>query len=338
MNAKRDEGFVSIRGDLDYAEFTEIMLERINEYGLVYIPGQKCIDRDDTGKTCRLLIDMQALHKTDIKAFVQQLIEGVEREAALAEKEDAVRSEFYKKYILPFDNTGFDGAAVDAVIEKTGIIFKTRRLTEAVARGKMLSQSAAAYLKEHIDTTLTREEYELFNAYIHSLRAQSEARLGARGSFALPLIVKTQQYYELLRGGCRDKKLLREVRRCIAANALAAKAAVNIRTVDNALITRYENITRWTEEEDDESLDEFFRHKKTNESKSMAPLLVYFILRDYSDCDYHLRQQDIIDLLELRYGVTLERKALGRIIHALEDMNIDIYSDRASGIWMEFCA
>lgn len=338
---RTDDGFVSIRSDLDYEDFTDIMLERIDEYGLVYIPGQKSIDRDDTGKTCRLLMDSEALRKTDIRALVRSVIKGVEREAASKNASNTSRqeqTEFYKKYILPFDSTGFDTAQLENITAKFGIIFKTRRLTEAVASGKMLSQSAADYLKQNIDVTLSPEEYGYFQEYISSLRTESAKRLGARGEFALQLILKTQQYFTLLCEGCTDKKLLRETRRCIAANTAAAAAAINMRTVDNTLIDRYEKITRWTEEGDDDSLDEFFRPQKTNTAKSMAPLLIYFIIRDYSDCDYHLRQQDIIDLLELRYGFTLERKALGRIIHALEDMELDIYSDRASGVWMEFCA
>ena len=338
---RTDDGFVSIRSDLDYEEFTDIMLERIDSYGLVYIPGQKSIDRDDTGKTCRLLMDTAVLNGTDIRTLVREVIEGIEREAAKAKSADGenpVQSEFYKKYILPFDCAGFDPEETGCILAKLGIIFKTRRLTETVARGRMLSQSAADYLKQNIDVTLTREEYELYRRYISSLRVQSEKRLGAKGEFALLLIYKTQQYYKLLREGCTDKKMLREVRRNIAANTAAAAAAINMRTVDNTLIDRFEKITRWTEEDDDCSLDEFFRPQKTNTAKSMAPLLIYFIIRDYSDCDCHLRQQDIIDLLELRYGFTLERKALGRIIHALEDMQLDIYSDRASGVWMEFCA
>lgn len=338
---RTDDSFVSIRSDLDYEEFTDIMLERIDEYGLVYLPGQKSTDRDDTGKTCRLLMDTAVLYRTDIRALVREVIEGVEREAAIENASDSplqAQSDFFKKYILPFDCTGFDTEELESITAKLGIIFKTRRLTEAVARGKMLSQSAADYLKQNIDVTLSPGEYKLFNDYISSLRAQSEKRLGSKGEFALQLILKTQQYYKLLREGCTDKKALREVRRNIAANTAAAAAAINMRTVDNTLIDRFEKITRWTEDDDDDSLDEFFRPQKTNTAKSMAPLLIYFIIRDYSDCDCHLRQQDIIDLLELRYGFTLERKALGRIIHALEDMKLDIYSDRASGVWMEFCA
>lgn len=86
----------------------------------------------------------------------------------------------------------------------------------------------------------------------------------------------------------------------------------------------------------DEELDEYYRPKKSNSRKSLAPLFVYEILTKYSDSDRHLRQKDILDILsKYPYEVTLERKALGRIIHNLTDSwNHAVYQD-CTGSWVE---
>lgn len=331
MNGKTDDGFVSIRADLDYGEFLQTMFERIDENGLVYIPGQQSPERDDRDKTYRLRIIPEKFDPQKMHGEITALIAGIEREARYG-----LNGLIYEKYIKPFDAAGFNAEKIAAISEKVNITQNNRRLTGAISRGKMLSQKAADYLKQNIGVTLSVEEYELYGAYIQNLCAQSEKRLGAKGRFALMLIYKTQQYYAMLKNGAEEKSL-RETRRNIAADYVIAFAAADLKAISNTLINRYEKIMRWSELEDEDSLDEYFKLKKTNSSKSLAPLLVYFIIRDFTDSVFHLRQQDILDLLELRYGLTLERKALGRIVHALEDMRLNIYTDRANGIWMEYC-
>ena len=86
----------------------------------------------------------------------------------------------------------------------------------------------------------------------------------------------------------------------------------------------------------DEEIDEMYRPKKCNTRKSMAPLFVYFILKQRSSEERPLRQREILDMLEKRpYEIHLERKALSRILHNLSDMG-DIFclQQDAGGVWM----
>ena len=79
-----------------------------------------------------------------------------------------------------------------------------------------------------------------------------------------------------------------------------------------------------------------YRPQKCNTRKSMAPLFVYFILKQRSSEERPLRQQEILDMLEKRpYEIHLERKALSRILHNLSDMG-DIFclQKDAGGVWM----
>ncbi|MBR5280502.1 MAG: hypothetical protein IKU26_06020 [Clostridia bacterium] len=86
----------------------------------------------------------------------------------------------------------------------------------------------------------------------------------------------------------------------------------------------------------DEEIDELYRPKKCNKRKSMAPLFVYFILKQRSSEEHPLRQQDILNILEERpYEIQLERKALSRILHNLCDMTDIFYVNRErEGVWM----
>ena len=78
-----------------------------------------------------------------------------------------------------------------------------------------------------------------------------------------------------------------------------------------------------------------YRPRKMYGRKSLAPLFVYEILSKKSNSKKHLRQQDILKELEkYPYEISLERKAVGRIIQNLVDSQYGIYSDK-TGVWLD---
>ena len=86
----------------------------------------------------------------------------------------------------------------------------------------------------------------------------------------------------------------------------------------------------------DEEFDELYRPKKSNSRKSLAPLFIYEILTKNSNTEKHLRHKDILDILSrYPYEVTLERKALGRIIHILTDSWNHAVCQDSTGVWVE---
>ncbi len=85
----------------------------------------------------------------------------------------------------------------------------------------------------------------------------------------------------------------------------------------------------------EEELDELYRPKKQNSRKHSLPLFVYLIIRQYSSSNRRLSQAQIVRLLESRFELTVERKAISRTIHDLEDENIGIHSLRTGGVWYE---
>lgn len=74
----------------------------------------------------------------------------------------------------------------------------------------------------------------------------------------------------------------------------------------------------------DEEIDEFFRPKKQNSRKSLSPLFVFQILQNDSNPEKYLTQAQILKQLENHYEITLERKALSRILHNLEDEGLGV--------------
>ena len=65
------------------------------------------------------------------------------------------------------------------------------------------------------------------------------------------------------------------------------------------------------------------------EPKKLALIRIWQILKDHSDCDHPLTQEDIAAKLENEYGITLERKAVSRNISLLREAGVDIESSRA---------
>lgn len=59
-------------------------------------------------------------------------------------------------------------------------------------------------------------------------------------------------------------------------------------------------------------------------TKKMLNMLILDILKEYSDNEHRLLQQDIIDLLKSNYGMQCERRAVSKNIDSLREMGYDI--------------
>jgi len=90
------------------------------------------------------------------------------------------------------------------------------------------------------------------------------------------------------------------------------------------------------EELSDEELDELYRPKQVNSRKSLAPLFVYKILTEETSRNHHVTQKEIAKrLMEYPYEIKIERKALARVIHNLEDTGFGITSRPRNGYWYD---
>ena len=65
------------------------------------------------------------------------------------------------------------------------------------------------------------------------------------------------------------------------------------------------------------------------EPKKLALIRIWQILQKYSDAEHPLTQDDIAELLDHHYGITIERKAVSRNLSLLKEAGIEIASRRA---------
>lgn len=70
------------------------------------------------------------------------------------------------------------------------------------------------------------------------------------------------------------------------------------------------------------------------EHKNLIPLRMMQLLKENTDCDHPLNQQQIIELLDQKYGIRCERKAIGRNTSYLKEAGYDIESC-SSGIYID---
>ena len=68
-------------------------------------------------------------------------------------------------------------------------------------------------------------------------------------------------------------------------------------------------------------------------TKKMLNMLILDVLKEYSDSEHRLLQQDIIDHLENDYGISCERRSVKSNIISLRDMGYKIKSDK--GYYLE---
>ena len=61
------------------------------------------------------------------------------------------------------------------------------------------------------------------------------------------------------------------------------------------------------------------------EPKKLALIRIWQILKEYSDYDHPLTQDDVARHLESDYGIVIERKAISRNISLLKEAGIFIY-------------
>lgn len=70
-------------------------------------------------------------------------------------------------------------------------------------------------------------------------------------------------------------------------------------------------------------------------SKKLALIRIWQILKEYSDYNHPMTQEDISIHLENDYGIVIERKAISRNISLLKEAGVEIESCRA-GSYLDY--
>ena len=335
--------------NLSPADFITLMFERTDEDGILYIPGwhydrpgwlHNAPGSTDENNSYRCQVDWNLkkyeilLQRFDelynaikqIAPYWDELEETLKPEEVLKDKK---LLDVWQKYVDRLGTQGFDLERLWDIDERWETEECVKSIAHDILNGKVLEDFEKNILLEDVDTKVTAQEKQYYNQYIEALRKAAEERVG-NGLCAYDLVYRSRRLCRLLNLGAPEIIINHEAR-TFAAAMLLHKYGISREVVDNRIRMRLEVM----EMMDEEQLDEMYRPRKMNGRKSLAPLFVYEILSKKSNSKKHLRQQDILKELEkYPYEISLERKAVGRIIQNLVDSQYGIYSDK-TGIWKE---
>lgn len=245
-----------------------------------------------------------------------------------------------KNKILSFDNENitpeeyitlsFDYDVIDEISDKYITINDIKKISKKISAQVPLDEFEKNFLKDNLDVTVSNEEEKMYKKYWELRYKQAEKRVG-ENICAHYFIMTAMRLCRLLSLNA-PKLIIDNESRELAASMVVHKFAQSKEDVDDNIRYNIEKLENMSDEE----LDEYYRPKKTNTRKSMAPLYVYMILWKYSSSEKHLRQQDILKhLSKYPYEISMERKALSRILHnMLDDAQLSVFSDN-TGVWVE---
>jgi len=86
---------------------------------------------------------------------------------------------------------------------------------------------------------------------------------------------------------------------------------------------------------EEQELDRQAAPKAMNSRKSIAPVHIYNIIVENTSPDHHMSQAELSSILYKKYELDVERKALARHIHTLEDEGLGIRSSVKEGVWYD---
>ena len=89
------------------------------------------------------------------------------------------------------------------------------------------------------------------------------------------------------------------------------------------------------DELEEAELDKKYALKAMNSRKSIAPVHIYRILVEKTSPECHMTQTELSNILNKKYEIQVERKALARHIHTLEDEGLGIRSSQKKGVWYD---
>lgn len=324
------------------ADYITLMFERTDEDGILYIPGWPYDMETEAHNSYRCKMDWNLFKYEKVLKEFNTIFAAIEK---IAESYDEIEEtpgnaksilvdnalfEMWNTYLRRLDNGGFDWKKVDGIGDKMDTVEWVRDIAARVAKDERITDYEKETLTEYIDVTVTKEEEKYHRNYVSHIYREAEKRLGDN-ICAYDVCIRARRVYRLFSLKA-PKIVIDNEARILAAALVLHEYGISKEEVDNNIRIRLAKMELMSEEE----LDELYRPQKTNTRKSMAPLFVYEILRKKSDSKTHLRQQDILKELEkYPYEITLERKALSRIIHNLIDTpHYAVFSDK-TGVWVE---
>lgn len=323
-------------------QYITLMFERTDEDGVLYIPWTRNHGYESEVISCRCRMNWNLFDYESVLKEYEELYNALKAIASvyneLSEdskdnlnilKSDRLFS-VWNTYIRNFEIPGFDYDVIDEIGDRYVAIADIKNISKKIAGEESVDDYERSFLKENLDVTVSNEEAKLYKDYWELRFKDAEKRVGSN-ICAHYFVVTAMRLCKLMSLGA-PKIIVDNEARQLASAMVIHKFAVSKEDVSDSIRYNIEKLESMTDEE----LDEYYRPKKTNTRKSMAPLYVYKILQKHSSSEKHMRQQDILKILsKYPYEITMERKALSRILHnMLDDTQLQVFSDN-TGVWID---
>lgn len=335
------ETIQSFDDDISPEEYIELMFDRTDENGILFIPRWYYGDfyEPEYSYRCRLTWNLHDFEKVtdEFKALYSDLVMIAEKYNELGEDIEKNKAKLgsdrlfhvWHTFIRAFETSDFNLQKIVEISNKIDAINHVKIISQSIADGGNISDNDKFFLKEHLYLSISKEEKKIYDKYYEEVFKDAERRVGSN-MCAHAFVVGAMRVCRLMNLGAPEA-VIRNEARILSAAMVIHKYGISIESVNSGIRLKLERIENMTDEE----LDKCSRPMKTNSRKSLAPLFVYLILQRHTNTKNHLHQQEILKLLkEYPYEITIERKALSRIIHNLSDSQLCVYSDQ-SGTWMD---
>lgn len=244
---------------------------------------------------------------------------------------DAGLYQIWHKYVRPFDTPQFDSEKIRDIDERFETIALAQDCAMNYAKGKKLNDYEKEILEENLNLEVSEEEKNYYYAFHNSREEQAVERVG-ESMYAYDVILFAQRFCRLIYLGAPEVIVNNESIN-FAEKFVLHECRASVKTASSTFREQREQI----EQMSDDELDEYDQNRvKSNSAKSLMPLFVHQILQKHSSVSKPLRQQDILDFLKIKpYEINVERKALSRTLHALENMFVFKVYHNKNGWWKE---
>ena len=333
---------IDVWSGLTPEDLIEKMFERTDADGVLYMPSFFTGETPEKEESLRCIMNWEFPNDCfsvlqefgQLRSDLEQLADHCDRYGILKEGEYDALSERQKAvwntYLLPFScDDAFDGDRLAEIQERIDSIEYTHQICEEIIAGKEQDELSMQILNDGVNTKVSAAEEAYVSQSLEARKAECRRRLGD-SPFAFYTVMYAKRYHRVLAMKAPDIILSNEAK-ALASALVLFRWCRKYEYVDNAVRQHYDRLEQMSEEE----LDELHRPRKNaNSRKSMVSLFVYLILKQHSDSEHPLKQQEILSYLaEEPYEITVERKALSRVIQNLKSSQLGIYTDKHRGTW-----
>jgi len=329
-------------------KYIQTMFENTDKNGVLYIPGWYYLNEPEYSLRCKIKWNERDLENIifEFDGLVRQIekIASIYRKASeydLRNIKDLVcERDLYAvwfTYFQPFVYEKVKQNKIEDIADKIETIKTIKNLEHKMWSDEQIESYEKSLYEEYKDLKVSKEETEIYTDYCRAFYDDCEQRVGSNVG-ASDLILRARRLCKLIEAEVPESLINHEA--CMLAAALVIHTyASSMEKVDDSLKAseaKFNMITNLDDEDYEDYLDELYRPRKRNNRKQMLSLFVYKILVEKSSPDKRLSQQNIIDeLQEMPYELTVERKAISRIIHGLAEELIGIHYDPKGGSWYD---